>query len=94
MRAPLLAGVLMLACLPAFGHSWYDPYCCNSNDCKAISPDDVVTGPKGYDVTVNGQSFHVPYGSDRIKQSQDADFHACEYPAGTLRCFYVPGGGV
>lgn len=91
MKAPLLAGALMLACIPAFGHSWYDPYCCNSSDCKPISPDDVLAGPDGY--TVLGK-YKVPYLDKSIKPSQDADYHACEFPAGTLRCFYVPGGGV
>lgn len=87
----LLAAAVFLWSASAIAHSWYDPYCCNSNDCKAISPDDVVATDKGYQVL--GKYF-VPYLDKSIKPSQDADFHACEYPAGTLRCFYVPGGGV
>lgn len=90
MRATI-AALMMLACVPASGHSWYDPWCCNGDDCKAISPDDVVAGPKGF--TVQGKWF-VPYGDPSIRQSQDRDYHACEYPKGTLRCFYTPGGGV
>lgn len=91
MKAPLIAGALLLACMPGSAHNWYDPYCCSGEDCRRIAPDDVVAGPSGY--TVLGK-YKVPYLDKSIKPSQDADFHACEFPAGTLRCFYVPGGGV
>lgn len=90
--ALILGGlVLMLAAVCAVAHSWYDPWCCNGDDCKQIGPDEVVAGPKGFQV--KGRWF-VPYGDPSIRQSQDGDYHACEYPKGTLRCFYVPAGGV
>lgn len=88
-RLAFLAGLVLSGA--AFAHSFYDPYCCNDRDCRRISPDDVVETSKGYRVL--GRYF-VPYLDKAIKPSQDADYHACEYPEGTLRCFYVPGGGV
>jgi hypothetical protein len=37
--------------------------------------------------------FFIPHGDERIRVSQDWDYHFCEYPTGEARCFYVPPGG-
>jgi hypothetical protein len=91
MTRHILAVALCLAGTPAGAHSWYDPYCCNDNDCQPLKPADVVEGRNGY--TIKGE-FFIPYRDKSIKPSQDPDFHWCEYPKGVVRCFYVPGGGV
>ena len=74
----------------AFGHSWYDPWCCNNTDCQPIKPEEVVATSEGYHI--KGQ-FFIPHGDDRIRLSRDWDYHFCEYPTGQARCFYVPPGG-
>jgi len=77
--------------LRASAHSWYDFDCCSDNDCAPITPDDVVTTPNGY--RIKG-TWTVPYDAPQIRPSRDNDFHVCEYPKGTVRCLYVPTGGV
>ena len=90
----LIAAAVFLWSASAHAHSWYDYACCSNNDCKPIAAEDVKTLPNGYEVTFAGDVFSVPYDDPRIKQSQDMDYHACEYPKGQLRCLYIPAGGV
>lgn len=82
---------LALMCVPAYGHSWYDYDCCSDNDCAPLADGAVIEGSGGYDVTMNGKRYAVPYGDARIRASADNQFHACEYPKDTLRCLYTPG---
>lgn len=76
-----VAGALMLA------HSWYDPWCCDEKDCRAIASDQVVAKPDGYHV----MGFVVAYKDARV--SADADYHVCILFE-QMRCFYAPPGGV
>ena len=79
---------LMAGASVARGHSWYDPWCCNENDCRQIDPDEVSARPDGY----HYKQWVIPYKDARV--SADRDYHACEYPKGQMRCFYAPVGGV
>lgn len=88
--ATLAIGIALMS--RALAHSWYDPDCCSGNDCDEMDPDYVTAGPTGYSVDFRGKVYAVPYGDSRIKASQDRQYHACEFPKGTLRCFYTPGG--
>jgi hypothetical protein len=91
MTRHIFAVALCLAGAPAGAHSWYDPYCCNDNDCQPLKPGDVTEGRNGY--TIKGEYF-VPYHDKAIKPSQDGQYHWCEYPKGVVRCFYKPEPGV
>jgi len=87
----LSAALLVAFMLNAKAHSWYDFDCCSDNDCAPLSPDDVATTPQGY--RIKG-TWTVPYSAPQIRPSRDHDYHLCEYPKGTVRCLYVPAGGV
>jgi hypothetical protein len=81
---------LTLLCLTVtpMAHSWYDPFCCNTTDCRPIPSEAVEVTPQGYRVL----NAIVPFAEARV--SQDADYHVCELPKGVVRCFYAPPGGV
>ena len=74
----------------ANAHSWYDPWCCNNQDCKKLEPHEMRVTSEGYHIK---NEFFIPHGDERIRVSQDWDYHFCEYPTGEARCFYVPPGG-
>lgn len=76
---------VMAGASAAKGHSWYDPWCCNTSDCTPINADEVEERSDGY----HYRQWVVPYAEARV--SVDKQFHACEYPKGTMRCFYAPG---
>jgi len=100
-----LAGFLMLMTGHASAHEWYDPVCCNENDCQAIPTSAVQVTPRGYvvmlypheHVGLKGQSgvksWLVPFKD--AKPSPDGKFHACILPwsTETMRCLYAPAGG-
>ena len=91
IKTVFLAGVIIAS--PAIAHDWYDKGCCDDRDCHP-EQGRVVSTPKGYLVERLGEL--VPYGSKKIRRSQDKRFHTCEYPytydQSTIRCLYVPGG--
>ena len=81
--------------IPVMG--WYDGYCCNDKDCHPLTKDAVTQTSEGYRFAVGQTEYTVPFGSDRIKPSQDGDYHACigqTYEGGSAqnfaRCFYIP----
>jgi len=84
--------LLLFVCttIPALGHSWYESWCCNGQDCRPIEAERVTARPDGYHV--EGYDRVVPYSEAR--PSGDKDYHVCEIPAGHIRCFYAPPGGV
>lgn len=98
----LAASVVMCNVQHGFAHEWYDPYCCNDQDCKPIAEHDgtvEVDYVKGeYIVSAKGQVWRVPFTSKRVRLSQDNEYHACILPYGMelreteLRCLYVPPG--
>lgn len=70
----------------------YDQWCCNHLDCRQLADDDVNEVNGGW--YIKSIDVLVPYKHPQIKVSGDAHFHLCELPKGTVRCFYVPPGGV
>lgn len=98
-------------CAPAQAHDWYSGACCNDQDCRpavvatssgvAINRE-VERRPNGWFVRITNEL--IPFNDQRIKQSQDPNFHLClmdtwHYPqngsgAGVqvpkIRCLYVP----
>lgn len=82
------AVLFMLGASKAVSHSWYDPWCCNDSDCRPVEPDEVRALTDGY----HYREWVIPYPQARV--SADTGYHACEYPKGTIRCFYAPPGGV
>jgi len=107
----MLRSVVTVACLalsvpaapPARAHDWYDPACCNGQDCQPVAFGRVTATPEGWRIVV-GPGDHilakrkidtvVPFGDRRVRQSLDQDFHVCLSPlANTLFCLYVPEFG-
>lgn len=78
--------LLVFQAIDASAHSWYDPACCNGDDC---APDDRVKEVVGGFEVPTGEV--IPYGDKRIRQSLDKQFHWCHVQAHTY-CVYVPGG--
>ena len=79
---------LMLGVQYARAHSWFDPWCCNGDDCKPIDANEVREMPDGY----HYREWVITYKDARV--SLDREFYACEYPKGTMRCFYAPIKGM
>ena len=48
----IAAALALLIAAPADAHSWYDPYCCNADDCRPIPEDAVEATPGGWIVTL------------------------------------------
>lgn len=92
------------------GH-WYDPECCSLRDCAPVQDVNVEQVQGGYQVEIRpgqhpmvglGVSEFVEHGDQRIRVSQDADYHACVISGASfmdangaptsdnLLCLYVP----
>lgn len=89
-------GLLLILAGLAYGHTapsgWaYDPWCCNTTDCRQLADDDVVEQGGGW--RIKSMDVVVPYDHPKRMISGDEHFHVCELPKGTVRCFYVPPGG-
>jgi len=99
---------LGLASWAAWGHSFYDPWCCSEQDCAPIPASSVRWTPAGWEVTLTPEqhfmvqrptTWLIPFddeirGNARIRQSPDDSFHACVLPISqTMRCLYVPEFG-
>ena len=105
--ATFMVAFFMVATTPrAFGHSFYDPNCCNGDsetgDCQAIPETSVTSTPGGFIVTLRPgdhrlvtveHTWTVPFGEVKW-DFPDGRFHACLWPTEyTLRCFYAPPMG-
>jgi hypothetical protein len=99
--AMFIVGVL-LGATQALSHGWYDPYCCNDQDCAPIAPQHVAAteggwlvtlGPGDHPMVKEPRTFLVPYADAR--PSGDDAFHACIvlWRPGEMRCFYAPPMG-
>lgn len=84
------------------GH-WYSTKCCNLRDCAPVKMKTVQSTPNGYLVTLSPEDHFtliprgrtlvelIPYDDDKIKPSQDGDYHACVNATNMyLYCLYVP----
>ena len=68
----------------------YDHECCSDRDCKPIPAKGIQALPDG--------AYMLPTGEvvdkNRIKRSQDEEYHLCRLPGGThIFCLYVPNNG-
>jgi len=69
---------------------WYDPSCCNKQDCRPVKDSDIVFEQ------FEGQPVarYVPTGNrfqrNQFRQSQDERYHVCIQPGfdGASLCFY------
>lgn len=83
-------------------HEWYDPWCCNGGDCSPVHEQTARVSRHGYAVTlcpgdhplVVDSCISKTFTFQEARPSADGRFHACIYPAGQIRCFYAPQGGV
>lgn len=85
-----LCGVLLAEEVAA--HEWYDPWCCNEQDCKPVPMSSVHVTRDGY--FVDETSELIPYRDSRIRPSGDSQFHTCTPYGSKIRCLYVPAGGM
>jgi hypothetical protein len=91
----IILAVLAAYFYPLFvmAHEFYDPWCCDGRDCAPYTGV-VETTPEGF--FIPEFNHLVPYNKARYDMPGDDpnEFHLCEYPKGTVRCFYVRPGGV
>lgn len=81
-------------------HDWYDPYCCNNNDCAPVEQSNLEfsTGPDGeptLTVTTKAGKVTGLMKDISIRPSKDEQYHVCiiVYHGVEIRCLYVPAGG-
>ena len=101
----ILGSALVLTFMErAAAHSWYDPACCSSFDCRPISgikngePWSEISDMGDYYLWKSSQSaatYTIPKSDERIKPSQDGFYHGCEVTGDQMtdyyaRCLYVP----
>lgn len=69
---------VILWCSGALGHEWYDPRCCNEQDCRPAMSGEVEEVRGGWQVRLrNGHETFVPYGEQHTQASPDGDYHVC-----------------
>lgn len=78
------------------GVHWYDGGCCSMADCEPVEPGAIVQTKDGYQVrylTSRGKiaTGFLPHGSSSIRQSRDAQEHACA-PTDRVICIYIHMG--
>jgi hypothetical protein len=85
------AALLLSGMIAARAHDWYPVWCCNDQDCRALSEDrgeTVLEIPYGWRLW-DGRL--VARGSER--PSPDSKFHMCEEATTkAIICFFVPPG--
>jgi len=115
-----IAGVFAgcLVALAAKAHEapmgWqYDPGCCSGKDCAMVKASAIRESAEGATITLNkGEhpmliapfTAFVPWGSDKLKNSQDGEWHVCigtQWKArdgrvfdGQVYCVYQPPRGM
>lgn len=75
------------------GVHWYDGGCCSRRDCEPVEQGAIVVTKDGYQVrylTSRGQiaTGFLPHGASGIRQSKDAQEHACA-PTDRVICIYI-----
>lgn len=98
----LIAFAVALASAPAAAHDapqgWsYDISCCSAIDCREIKSSDVGEVWNGYLIKISKMQEIVPYGSSKVKDSPDGNFHWCSFAGrddGKTICLYVPPRGM
>lgn len=98
----ILALLLMTSVVAA--HEWYDPICCNKNDCgpakgaKVKWEGNKLIVPRGaWMVGLDGKPrqvlFERAFNAKDVKDSMDGQVHICVTNGGYARCVYYGVGG-
>ena len=75
----------------AQAHSWFDPWCCNGQDCKKVDAEEIIHNPDG---SISWR--HCTWQQSQIRPSQTGDYFVCLFPhpsstsPGGCRCVYQP----
>ena len=83
---------------PAYAHDWYDPICCNNQDCKPIAAKDIQLTDYGFVIAPRPglpKGAVIPYNSPKVRRtprehSTDAPYHICTPFKGQVQCLYIP----
>lgn len=98
----LLALLVAFSASPALAHEWYDPECCDGEDCAPVEAHVIGATSEGWLVEVKPGEHPfatrpieklIPYGHRKERMSQDGKFHLCLGRAGNVYCIYVPQFG-
>ena len=77
--------VLLLFITPALAHDWFPPECCNGQDCKPVSCDELIDQDDG---SVKWNNYTFP--SLRVHPSQDRHCYVCIYSVnGMPLCAFI-----
>jgi len=80
----IIIGCLLIAGT-AYGHEWFDPECCDGNDCIKISCSDVENQGSKY--------YYQGIEAKKVLPSQDENCYVCpRYSNGIIdliRCLYI-----
>lgn len=91
LRDVVIAVILIVAICwahQALSHSWYEPDCCSGDDCKPVSPEDLIEVEDGWKYLPTGYVFK----GKQIRPSRDRHFHVCITKSGTHYCVYILQG--
>ncbi len=71
---------------------WTYPWsCCSGMDCRQVPATAIGQTPEGYVIKATGEV--IPYGSKKIKDSPDGEFHWCSKQGkddGETICLFIP----
>jgi hypothetical protein len=84
-----LVVTVLIATIPALGHSWYPASCCGNMDCFPIACDQLVETVSGWLYVPTGNLFQ----REQVQPSQEHQCHVCIGHAGDHRsicAFIVP----
>ncbi|NLS06553.1 hypothetical protein HGP14_24905 [Rhizobium sp. P32RR-XVIII] len=77
---------------PMQPNGWTYPFsCCSGMDCREVTDQAVLEGPRGYVIKLTGEL--IMSRDTRIKDSPDGHFHQCTVagePTGRTICLFVP----
>lgn len=74
---------------------WYDPACCNLQDCRPVADTDIDFGLENGKPVVIYKPLGITFDRARWRISKDERFHVCFRPHGntyTRYCVYLPQG--
>jgi hypothetical protein len=79
---------------PLMAHSWYAPACCSGQDCAPLPKGSSVEPVRGgYAVRLEPDGDPIFFPHEKVRPSQDGDWHACINPVTrAVYCLYVPTG--
>lgn len=102
----MIARLAAIALVPLLmAHSWYEPECCNKDDCKPVKLMSVKRGVYSWRSWRKPEHIlHIHIDDKRVRPSLDGQFHACEAPYADasqktgpspvkIHCVYIGAGG-